>query len=137
MLGFYTHKLVLKRQQHLYLLCRKKSHITMARKLYLSMDQKLGKGPGHLLSIDDGTHAWPEVVEMLMSSFTFGSKWGPKASGEWGSREDLGRRATILGNHCWQISLWLSNAYLAESLPSMVENLIGKTGYHSSINWIH
>ena len=34
------------------------------------MDQKLGKGPGHLLSIDDGTHAWPEVVEMLMSSFT-------------------------------------------------------------------
>ena len=44
-------------EEHTFVLCRIKSHTTMARKLYLSMDQKLGKGPGHLLSIDDGTHA--------------------------------------------------------------------------------
>ena len=91
---------------------------------------------------------WSSVVNRWWHSRLTGSRWDANVflyfwkqvrteSEWWGSREDLGRRATILGNHCWQISLWLSNAYLAESLPSMVENLIGKTGYHSSIKWIH
>ena len=75
------------------------------------MDQKLGKGPGHLLSIDDGTHAWPEVVEMLMSSFTFGSKWGPKASGEgreriWGEGQPYWGITADKSVFDWAMHIW-------------------------------